>query len=237
MPLKGFIGIISVVCGLAASSAFGATFNLLGLGANLPTPLVLNVDGIRLTLDGGGGFNSSSTSFGIDKNTSGGYVDDPNLIDGFETLFLFFDQDVLLDSIVISEFDSQDSGDLVLKSILTIPLSNGLVDVGGIRLNANSSNYRVTSSIGILTGGTRGFSLDQISVRAVPEPVALCLAFVGLTVCMTCGRRLTRHCKSAKRIFVFAENQKPVFRLRLSHSPPRGYASASRIASTIPAVV
>jgi hypothetical protein len=41
-------------------------------------------------------FNSSATSFGIDENTSGGYVDDPNLIDGNEILFMFFDRDVLL---------------------------------------------------------------------------------------------------------------------------------------------
>lgn len=110
MSPMSLVRVFSVLCGLAASTAYGVTFNLLGLGANLPTPLVLSVDGIQLRLSAGLGFNSTSTSFGIDQSTSGGYVDDPNLIDGAETLFLFFDQDVLLDSITISQFDGQDSG-------------------------------------------------------------------------------------------------------------------------------
>jgi hypothetical protein len=183
------IRVFSIVSIIAASTAWGATFNLLGLGNNLPSPLVLNVDGIQARLSGGPVFNSSATTFGVDANTSGGYVDDPNLIDGVETLFIVFDQDVLLDSITISQFDDQDSGVLLLKSVTTFPLSNGLINVGGIRLSAKSTDNRVTSSIGTLSGGTRGFSLDQFTVRAVPEPAAMGLALLGLTACAKWRRR------------------------------------------------
>lgn len=182
MPSMALVRFIGPLCVLVASTAWGSTFNLLGLGANLPGPLVLTVDGIQVTLSGGARFNSSAATFGIDANNSGGYVDEPNLFDGDETLFIVFNQDVLLDSVTISQYDSQDVGVLLLKAVTEFPLRNGLVDAGGILLKANSTDYRVMSSLGLLTGGTRGFSLDQISVRAVPEPTALGLALVGLAV-------------------------------------------------------
>jgi hypothetical protein len=76
--------------------------------------LNLTVDGITLRLSGGSFFNSLPGSFGIDSNFL--TPDDPNLIDISETMFFSFDRPVLLDSIVISQFDSQDSGQLLLKA-------------------------------------------------------------------------------------------------------------------------
>jgi MYXO-CTERM domain-containing protein len=186
------VRVSGILCALLSSTACGATFNLLGLGPNVPTPLVFTVDGIQLRLTGGLVYNSSSTTFGMDTNTSGGFVDDPNLIDGNETLNLFFNQDVILDSITISQYDNQDSGELLLKGVTTFPLSNGTINVGGIRLHANSSDYRVVSNIGPVAGGTRGFSLDRISVRAVPEPAAMLLAVLALVT-------LTLHRKPSRR--------------------------------------
>ncbi len=148
----------------------GATFHLLDMGTGLSSPHVVTVDGIQMTLSDGGVFNSTASSFGIDQSNPS---DDPNLIDGVEILFLIFDQDVFLDSILISNFEGQDNGYLDLKSTATFPLASGIINVGGIRLKAGSTDYRVGASNG-------GFSLDQVTVRAVPEPTVLGIALVGL---------------------------------------------------------
>jgi hypothetical protein len=174
---------------LVTSTALGATFDLLGLGSNLPTPLVLKVEGIQLSLAGGLGFNSSSTSFGIDGIDSGGFIDDPNLIDGDETLHMILNHEAFLESITISHFDAQDSGELRLQSVVSIPLHDGVVEAGDFRLVAHSTNHLVISTIGAVAGGTRGFSLDKITVRAIPEPAAVTVGMIGL-LCLALNRRM-----------------------------------------------
>jgi hypothetical protein len=187
--------LLGVAFSLVGPNVSANTLNLLGRGSNLASPLIINAGGINVTLSAGI-FNSSATSFGIDAFTSGGYIDDPNLIDGNETLFMSFDQDVLLDAITISHFDDQDTGTLILKSISAdFPLHNGVVTVGGIRLpsdSIHSTDYRVQSNIGPIAGGTRGFSLDSIDFRPVPEPASCLLAFLAVGASTLDVRRANR---------------------------------------------
>jgi hypothetical protein len=168
--------VAGLICLLAAPAASATTFDLLGLGTDLPSPLMLTQDGIQLTLSGSV-FNSTATSFGMGIDNS---YNDPFLIDASETVFMIFDRDVYLDSVLISSFDDQDSGVLLFKGVASFPLTNGPVDAGGIRLIAGSSSNRVVSTIGLPASGTRGFSLDQITVRVVPEPATLNLAMLAL---------------------------------------------------------
>jgi hypothetical protein len=152
------------------------------------------VDGLTLTLTGPSVFNSLTNSFGIDSTFL--TPDDPNLIDISETMFFQFNEPVLLDSVVISQFDSQDSGELLLKAAgVTLPLANGSMNIGGVFLQANGSD-RVNSLMVTATGGTRGFSVDRFEVRAVPEP---CMPGLIISACILFACRPRRTNDSALR--------------------------------------
>ena len=167
------VGVLSLV----ACEVRAATFELINQGLGLTNPLAFTVDGIKLSLSGGSSYNSTATSFGID---SFGTTDDPLLIDVTETLFFQFDQAVLIDSIVVSLFDGQDAGGVLFKAAgIQVPLQNGTMNFGGLRLGIGGSD-RIFASLGNLTGGTRGFSIDRITVRPVPEPAAIALAAAAL---------------------------------------------------------
>jgi hypothetical protein len=188
--------LVGVVCLLVGQNASAYTLNLLGRGSNLPQRLIINAGGINVDLRAGIFFNSTATSFGIDSFTTSSFIDDPNLIDGNEILFIAFDQDVLLDAITISQFDEQDTGTLILKSVTAdIPLHNGINALGGIRLPSgptHATDYRVQSNIGPIAGGTRGFSLDSIDFRPVPEPASCLLMFLAISASTLRVRRANR---------------------------------------------
>jgi len=168
-----------IAFGLAFTLAIesqAATFHLLNRGLGLTNPQEYTVEGITLTLSGSATYNSTPTSFGMDSEFF--MPDDPFLIDLTENLFFQFNQPVLLDSIVISQFDNEDSGGVLLKDLgVNFPLRNGTMNLGGVRVNKSASD-RVYAAI-LTSGGTKGFSLDQIVVRAVPEPTTF------LLVCLT----------------------------------------------------
>jgi hypothetical protein len=122
-----FITLVSLIVLAAAVDCRATTFDLLSRGTNLPSPLTITADGITLTLSGASFFNSLPNSFGIDSMFL--TTDDPNLVDSSETMFFKFDQPVFLDSVVISQFDSQDSGELLLKAAnVVLPLANGSIN-------------------------------------------------------------------------------------------------------------
>jgi hypothetical protein len=178
------VGIVLMIGGETEA----ADFELLNRGLGLSTPLSFTVDGIKLTLSGGGTYNSSSTSFGIDSQFA--QSDNPELIDLTETLFFQFDQDVLIDSVTISQFDSDDAGEILFKSAgVILPLQNGIMSFGGLRLGKLGSDriYAALSS----GGGTKGFSVDRMVVRVVPEPSTIVLA-AACAVCAGCRRKPPR---------------------------------------------
>jgi hypothetical protein len=143
----------------------------------------LTVDDITINLGGAGGGGllvSDTCCFGID---SAGTGDVPNLLDGgsgrAEVLGFVFDQDVFVDSILISFFGPNDSGSASIKgSSPAVSLQNGVNDLGGIIARRSSANF-ITWTGRNISDPDLGFSIDSITVRPIPELSCLLLTAVG----------------------------------------------------------
>lgn len=154
---------------------------------NLPLGSVssysLTVDDITINLGGAGGgglFVSDNCCFGIDSDGTG---DIPNLLDGgsgrAEVLGFIFDQDVFVDSILISFFGPNDSGSASIKGASpAVSLQNGVNDLGGIIARRSSANF-ITWTGRNFSDPNLGFSIDSITVRPIPEPSCLLLTAIG----------------------------------------------------------
>jgi hypothetical protein len=156
--------IIGAVC---TTKAYAVSFDLRGLTPNQSFNYSLSAAGISVQV-GGSGFllKSGPSTFGIDSN---GANDDPMLIDGgngsSESFSFLFGQDVFFESILISQFDAVDGGTLNIKGFVTIPLANGLNNVGTIAARSSAHFLRWTGDT--VSGMGRGFSVDGFSVRLI----------------------------------------------------------------------
>ena len=124
---------------------------------------------------------SDNCCFGID---SAGTGDVPNLLDGgsgrAEVLGFVFDQDVFVDSILISFFGPNDSGSASIKGPSpAMSLQNGVNDLGGIIARRSSANF-ITWTGRNISDPNLGFSIDSITVRPIPEPSCLLLTAIGM---------------------------------------------------------
>ena len=132
-----------------------------------------------------GVFVSTADRFGID---GAGAADVPDLIDGGngvpETIgFLLSTQDrnerIVLDSVLISEFDGDDAGTINVKNVppLIVPLADGL-NLLGLPVGQTSGNAIGWAGANS-PSATRGFSVDGFNIHVVPEPSSLALVAVG----------------------------------------------------------
>ena len=148
----------------------------------------LTVDGITVHLGSSGGsalLVSDTCCFGMDSPGAG---DVPNLLDGgsgrAEVLGLLFDQDVFVDSILISFFGPNDSGTVSIKSSgPVVSLQNGVNDLDGLIARRSSANF-ITWTGRNVSEPDLGFSIDSITVRPIPEPSCLLLAAIGTSLAL-----------------------------------------------------
>jgi hypothetical protein len=151
-----------------ATPAHAVFFDLHGLTPNQSLGYSLTLGGITAQV-GGTGFlmKSGATTFGIDATSAN---DNPMLIDGgggfAENFSFLFNPTVVFDSLLISQFDSVDSGRFDIKSGQQIALTNGVTDVG--ILAASSANYLRWTGDSV-SGMSRGFSVDGFTVRLVGD--------------------------------------------------------------------
>jgi hypothetical protein len=122
--------------------------------------------GVRFGVDGGTApAVSTATTFGVDSNGSN---DVPTLFDGgsgfAEAMVMLFDQDVFFESVLISQFGTEDSGRLEIKTNNgNVTLTDGLNIVSLIAAKGSAHYLRWT---GVNAPGTgRGFSVDGFTVR------------------------------------------------------------------------
>lgn len=122
----------------------------------------------------GPSLNSTANRFGID---SPGANDKADLLDGgngfAERLIFLFQQHVIVESIVISEFDTSDAGELAIKSHPSaIALNNGVNELGDIPANRSSAQFVYWRGAND-TDTDRGFSVDGFHVRLDVEKCSL----------------------------------------------------------------
>lgn len=156
----------------------------------------LTVEGITARLSGAL-LVSDTCCFGID---SAGAGDIPNLLDGgsgqAEVLGLLFDQDVYVDSILISFFGPNDSGTVSIKGGgPAVPLHDGVNDLGGVIAGRSSANF-ITWTGRNVSDPDLGFSIDSITVRPIPEPS--CLLFMAIGTSLVLLRSRAPHPRSCR---------------------------------------
>jgi hypothetical protein len=173
LRLTGLLGAIVATLGYC-QSASAIFFDFHNLGNINASSKSLTVDGLTLSLSATGGkLVSTATRFGIDGT---GTSDVPDLIDGgngtSEVLgFIFSNNFVVLDNILISGFDGDDAGLVNIKGRGDFPLANGLVSFNGIFVSTSFQTLRwsgpTTNAAGL------GFSVDGLNAHIVPEPSTL----------------------------------------------------------------
>jgi hypothetical protein len=167
-------GCCIALCGIAlfGSPACAVFFDLRGLSPSTSFNYNLSAGGITASV-GASGFllKSGAMTLGIDANSAN---DNANLIDGGggskESFFIQFSQTVLFESIQISQFDVGDAGTFNIKGGSTIALANGANAVNQITGGSSSNTLSWTGDL--VSGGTRGFSVDGFSVRLAGTPPA-----------------------------------------------------------------
>lgn len=166
--------LLFLTLGLATTSFAATTFNFRDTQAGPG----LSVDGlasgsstvgnvtVTMTLFPDGVFNQTGSAFGINA-VSG--TDDPDEFDTGEGFTFSFDHNVTLDSVSVSLFGSGDSGRLSFD--------------GGSIIGTISATGTTVLNSSVITGGTilrfeslsGTFSLDSLTVTAMPEPDAFAL--------------------------------------------------------------
>ena len=156
---------------------------------------VLTQDGVRATLTASPTsiygsallLNQTASSFGVNVNgTTCNSLEDSATLDGGcggEKIGITFSTDVLVNSLFVSSFGA-DAGTALVGSTLTNITSTGLLSLNNTFLAAGSQ-FLVS-----YTGGN-GFSLDNFTVTAVPEPTTLALIGLGI-LSVGLGRRRNR---------------------------------------------
>jgi hypothetical protein len=158
---------------------------------NLGTGILLNASAPGITVN----FNTGSANplvstanrFGVD---SGG-TNVPDLLDGgngfAESIaFLFQQPNLVLDSVLISEFEGDDSGAILIKGHPSVSLANGLNPLN-LSISQSSANFISWQGPNSPNAG-RGFSVDGFNVHVVPEPSTLTLLGLG-GIGLLMGRR------------------------------------------------
>jgi hypothetical protein len=120
--------------------------------------------------------NRTASAFGINVvGTTCGGLEDSALIDGGctgEYVTMSFDQNVFLNSLTVSSFGSLDVGRITIGSTNLDVLSTGAYSLGNPFLAAGD-----TFSLAWMSGN--GFSFDNLTVTAAPEPSSLVLLVFG----------------------------------------------------------
>lgn len=155
---------------LCAGTSHAVFFDLRGLDPSQATSYRRTLAGVsvRFGVDGGAWpAVSGPTTFGIDSNGSN---DVPTLFDGgnglAEAMVMLFDQPVFFESVLISQFGSEDSGSLDIKTLgHSIPLTNGLNPIGAVA-DWSSAHYLRWTGVNA-PGAGRGFSVDGFTVRLI----------------------------------------------------------------------
>ena len=171
----------AAISALLGSTAEAVFIDLRNLPSLPPVAASVSVDGVTVTLPGPG-LNSTATTFGIDGS---GPNDKADLLDGGngfgETLAFLFEQEVIVDSVVISQFGPEDVGGVLLKAspFSEVPLVNGVNQLGGVRVGRTSANFIYWRGDNTSDAGL-GFSVDGFNVRLVPEPSTAVIFFSSL---------------------------------------------------------
>ena len=132
--------------------------------------------------------NRTASAFGVNVvGTTCNGAEDSARIDGGcagESIGIIFDQDVYLNTLMVSSFQAGTDEGLILFNRRSLPILNtGLQDLGGLYLSAGAP-----LTVAWVSGG--GYSLDNVTVTRVPEPTTLLLLGSGLIVIATLRRRL-----------------------------------------------
>ena len=183
--------VVSVIPALA--SAAPITFDLRGPEVNaLAGPAAVDVNSFSLTIDGltatlaaqpasfGGDalvLNQTASAFGVnvEGNTCGGAEDADELDNGCvgESIDVVFSHDVFLNSLRVSSFGATDDGTVTMGASSYLITVTGLHNLGNVYLTAGTPmNVAYTAG--------NGFSFDNFTVTAVPEPASLFLLGSGI---------------------------------------------------------
>jgi len=193
---------LTAVLFLVAPEASATSFDLRALGIEaideVPS-FTLTMDGIQATVSANVGvLNRTNAAFGINivGTTCGGQEASSQIDDGCsglspglgldpEAVSVFFDQNVLLESLKVSSFGSSDEA-LLDGHGFSIDISNtGTHDLGDLFLGAGNA-----FTLSFVAGN--GFSFDNFAVSStpIPEPSAGLVFLVGLAVVHRGARRL-----------------------------------------------
>ena len=74
---------------------------------------------------------------------------------------------MFIESILVSQFDAVDSGSFDIKGVVTVPLANGLNNVGAIAARSSAHFLRWTGDF--VSVMDRGFRVDGFSVRLASD--------------------------------------------------------------------
>ncbi len=174
--------LLTILLGLSLSATLGGQvifdFDSGAAGSDLDNLLTGSTigGGITLTATGfpDGVFNVTGSGFGINATSAG---DDTDEFDAGEGFTFYFDTNVVLNSLKVSQFgDSQ--GSLVFDggSTITSITETGIASLGDTFVSSGTI-LRFSST------GTTPFSLDNIIVTAaVPEPSTYAVVLGSLTL-------------------------------------------------------
>ncbi|WPJ97491.1 hypothetical protein SH580_07180 [Coraliomargarita algicola] len=174
----------------AADFVFSDDSTTIGSALDGTTGGAFTVDTIEITIATlNGDFNGTSNEFGVNGPESGDDTDGFNIAESegpgpAEGFTFYFDQDVYLNDFSVSSFGDSDVISITDTSTLNTTItSTGTTSLGDYLLTSGSVVTVLT------TGGsayTNGWTLESISVSAVPEPgtFALLSGFAALTFVM-----------------------------------------------------
>ena len=199
-PFPLFALIVLLAAPLPASAA-STTFDLRNRGGNLGFTESFTRNDITLSLNANpDSLISTPATFGIDST---GADDIPDLIDGgnnnLEGFFLSFSQTVFVESVTTSQWDiGIDAATLGVKSQTPVPLGPGTTTYSNLVAGA-TSGHKITWSGAMSPGAGRGFSVDSITVRPVPEPGIATLLLLAVLVPWRRRRTIAPAASSVRR--------------------------------------
>ncbi|MBI9020103.1 MAG: PEP-CTERM sorting domain-containing protein [Verrucomicrobia bacterium] len=174
---------LALLVGVAAVASAGVMFDFTGtvlgtLGAaleNQPGPVSFTNSGIVATFTASDGImNANSGSFGINSSITG---DDGAGFDVGEWIDVTFDQAVTLTNVYVTSWSSSNGDE---ATIYVDGISSGTISSTGNHLFnisvASGDVLRISGTAGVVGNG---WSLNGLTVDAVPEPATLAMFGIG----------------------------------------------------------